>query len=117
MNSKLKIFINMRRTFPNPCYFHFLCLQKNCFNKFVFGNKDICIVQCLLGRVFTKKLDFFRLYFWSYVQLKFKKFSQTLLFKFLSFSKTLLFCSFIIFKRTQGTNIPSNYIYFMKTNN
>ena len=31
--------------------------------------------------------------------------------------KTLLFCSFIIFKRAHETNIPSSYIYFMKTTN
>ena len=44
-------------------------------------------------------------------------FSKTLLFEFLIVSKTLLFCSFIIFKRTKGTSIPSNYIYFTKTTN
>ena len=53
-----------------------------------------------------KILDFFRLYFWSYVQLKFE-----------NFSRTQLFCSFVIFKRTQGTSIPSNYINFTKTTN
>ena len=36
---------------------------------------------------------------------------------FLSFFKSLLFCSFIIFKGTPETSIPSNYIYFMKTTN
>ena len=65
--------------------------------------------------VHRKNLDFFRQYFWSYVQLKFENFSKTLLFECLNFSKTLLFqclnfsktllfCSFIIFKRTQGTS-------------
>ena len=60
---------------------------------------------------------FFRLYFWSYVQLKCENFLKTLLFEFLSFSKTRLFCSFIIFKRTKGISIESNYINFTKTTN
>ena len=49
--------------------------------------------------------------------IKIRKLFKTLLFEFLSFSKTLLFCSFIIFKGTHGTSIPSNCIYFMKTTN
>ena len=60
---------------------------------------------------------FFRLNFWSYVQLKFENFFKTLLFEFLSFSNTLLFCSFIILKRAHEANIPSSYIYCMKTTN
>ena len=65
------------------------------------------------GPIVHKKIDFFGQYF----QLKLENFSKTLLFEFLRFSKTLLFCSFIIFKRTHGTSIPSNYINFMKITN
>ena len=49
----------LRRTFPKPCYFLFLNLRKTVlinfirFN-FVFQNKIICILQYLLGRLFTK---------------------------------------------------------------
>ena len=41
-----------------------------------------------------------------YVQLKFE-----------NFSRILLFCLFIIFKRTQETIKPSNYINFTKITN
>ena len=48
----------------------------------------------------------------SCVQLKFENFSKTLLFEFLSY-----FAYSFFFKRAHETNIPSNYIYFMKTTN
>ena len=70
------------------------------------------------GSIVHKKMDFLdNIIIWSYVHLKFENFSKTLLFEFLNFSKTLLFCSFITFKRTQGTEIASKYIYFTKTTN
>ena len=57
----------MRRTFPKPCYIHFSSFQKTVlinfilFN-FVLGNKIICILQCLLGQLFTK-IGFFQIIF------------------------------------------------------
>ena len=62
--------------------------------------------------VHQTNLDFFQIIFFELCSVV-----KTLLFEFLNLFKTLLFCSFIIFKRTQGTRIPSNYIYFKKTTN
>ena len=85
--------------------------------KLVLGNKIMCILQYLLGCLFPKKNEFFQIIFLGLCSIEFENFPKTLLFEFLNFSKTLLFSSFIIFKRTQGTSIPLNYIYFIKNTN
>ena len=92
----------MRRTFSNPAIFIFKIFRKTVLIFFIFT-----ILQYLLGWLLTKNLDFFQIIFtWSYVKVKFE-----------NFSKTLLFCLFNIFKRTHGTSIPLNYIYFITTTN
>ena len=61
------------------------------------------------------KNEFFQIIFFELRSIEILNLSKTLLFEFLNFSKTLLVCSFIIFKRTQGTSTP-NFICFIKKN-
>ena len=61
----------MRRTFPKLCYFPFFrifgktVIINLILFKFPFENKIICILQNLLSLLFTKKLDFSRLFFFE----------------------------------------------------
>ena len=51
---------------------------------------------------------------WIFFQIIFLELSSVEIFKL--FQNPAIF-SFIIFKRTQGTSIPANYIYFTKKTN
>ena len=66
-----------------------------------------------------RRFGFFQIILFELRSIEIGNFSKTLLIKFLSSSKNpaFLLSLLIIFKRTQGTTIPSNFIYFIKKTN
>ena len=70
--------LKLRRIFHQTLLFLFFKFSEKRFqlillflNLNLFWETQLCSLQCLLGLFVTKTFEFFRKYFWSYVQLKF----------------------------------------------